>query len=366
MLFYNTVGQFGEEGFEMTAEELFLLDIGTGTYTEYDPADPELIKHMMTNRHLLTMKKGHIHSHNNMAVFFSGTDDGELVDNCGFHNFYLSLIINNKNDMCAKVAFKAKGQIETVTKLTFRDQEGKEKTRDMKSTKEQEYVYSYKCKVIKPQGDVEVSFKSRFQQIRESNLKAQEEMAKKSVGAAYKGFDVGGRWKDFWKEENEYGSSQGELFRDVKGADRTIKSEKVETYKRGGTTETPYTSTGSMGRGHMVVGETSRITHMLCKLIMMDHLYEGTLKKALKHINDKYFDGDGIKADTSYEATMYFDAIEKRTTEFYIEAFSEDQKMTIFTSVIDRAFDVLDTYDNEFPIVIEELKESLNSVVNSF
>lgn len=361
MLFYNTTGQFGEEGFEMTAEELFLLDIGTGTYTEYDPSDPELIKHMMANRHLLTMKKGHIHSHNNMGVFFSGTDDSELIDNCGFHNFYLSLIVNNKNEMCAKVAFKAKGEIETVTKLTFRDQEGKEKTRNLKATREQEYVYSYKCNIIKPGGDVEDSFKSRFQQVRDEKLKLQEEMAKKSAGTAYKGFDVAKRWEDFWKDERE--STQGELFRDVKGAGRAPKN---EPYKRGGTLETPFTSTGSVGRGHMVVGETSRITNMLCKLIMLDHLYEGTLKNALAHVNKEYFDKDGVKSDMSYEAAMYFDAIEKRASEFYIEAFPEDQRLQIFNGVIDRACEVLGMYEEDFPLVVEEITEGLNSVVNTY
>lgn len=46
-----------------------------------------------------------IHSHNTMAVFFSGTDWSELEDNAPHHNFYLSLIVNNFMDFCAKVCF---------------------------------------------------------------------------------------------------------------------------------------------------------------------------------------------------------------------------------------------------------------------
>ena len=40
-------------------------------------------------------KVGHIHSHNVMRVFFSGTDMDELHDNAPSHNFYVSLIVNN-------------------------------------------------------------------------------------------------------------------------------------------------------------------------------------------------------------------------------------------------------------------------------
>lgn len=45
-----------------------------------------------------------IHSHNKMDVYFSSIDMEELNDNSEEHIYYLSLIVNNKNEMCAKVS----------------------------------------------------------------------------------------------------------------------------------------------------------------------------------------------------------------------------------------------------------------------
>jgi hypothetical protein len=67
VLFYNTFGEFGSDNFKVIAEELYPLDIGTGTYTEYETGDPDFIKFMMDNPHILEMRKGHIHSHNTMS-----------------------------------------------------------------------------------------------------------------------------------------------------------------------------------------------------------------------------------------------------------------------------------------------------------
>lgn len=53
---------------------------------------------MEGNEHLEECRIGHIHSHNTMGVFFSGTDWGELEDNAPNHNYYLSLIVNNFMD----------------------------------------------------------------------------------------------------------------------------------------------------------------------------------------------------------------------------------------------------------------------------
>jgi hypothetical protein len=58
-----------------------------------------------------------------MAVFFSGTDNEELTDNAPNYNYYLSLIVNNKNEYCARIAFI--GDIEGRT-IKFKDRYGVE------------------------------------------------------------------------------------------------------------------------------------------------------------------------------------------------------------------------------------------------
>lgn len=56
-----------------------------------------------------------IHSHNKMNVYFSSVDMEELNDNSEEHIYYLSLIVNNKNEMCAKVSrvIQMKSNIQT-------------------------------------------------------------------------------------------------------------------------------------------------------------------------------------------------------------------------------------------------------------
>ena len=108
VLFYTTEGSISKpETFKITLKTILPLDKGTKAYTEYNLDDRflDFIEEDFEER--CTWKVGHIHSHNSMGVFFSGTDMAELNDNAPSHNFYLSLIVNNYMDFMAKVAFTA-------------------------------------------------------------------------------------------------------------------------------------------------------------------------------------------------------------------------------------------------------------------
>lgn len=116
-LFYTTEGSIEKpETFKITLKTILPLDMGSQAYTEYnlDERFMDFIEEDFEER--CTWKLGHIHSHNSMAVFFSGTDMAELNDNAPAHNFYLSLIVNNAMDFMAKVAFigEAKKDIKQV------------------------------------------------------------------------------------------------------------------------------------------------------------------------------------------------------------------------------------------------------------
>lgn len=54
---------------------------------------------------------GDIHSHNVMKVFFSGTDNADLVKNTKHYSFFLSVVVNNAGDIIAKVCQNVKTQI---------------------------------------------------------------------------------------------------------------------------------------------------------------------------------------------------------------------------------------------------------------
>ena len=111
VLFYQIDGSITDaQNLNIILKDILPLDKGTSGYTEYD-LDDRLIDYMMDNPDSQDWKIGHIHSHNTMSVFFSGTDMDELKENSGSHNFYLSLIVNNYMDFKAKVAFRGKSKM---------------------------------------------------------------------------------------------------------------------------------------------------------------------------------------------------------------------------------------------------------------
>lgn len=92
----------------LQAEHLYLMDIGSEAYTDADIDIDAVIEMDEVIPDVRNLKKGLIHTHHNMTAFFSGTDMSELHDNVGFHNYYLSLIVNFSGEYVAKVAYVAK------------------------------------------------------------------------------------------------------------------------------------------------------------------------------------------------------------------------------------------------------------------
>lgn len=107
VLFYSVEGSIRDPAnMVMTAEDVFLMDKGSAGYTNYSFNDPKLAEYVMSDSYNMNWKIGHIHSHHSMRVFFSGTDQDEIYENSEFHNYYLSLIVNNFMDREAKIAFR--------------------------------------------------------------------------------------------------------------------------------------------------------------------------------------------------------------------------------------------------------------------
>jgi hypothetical protein len=44
-----------------------------------------------------------------MNSYFSGTDMDELIENSEFHNYYLSIVVNNRNEIVGKIGFRGEG-----------------------------------------------------------------------------------------------------------------------------------------------------------------------------------------------------------------------------------------------------------------
>lgn len=86
------------------AEDVYLMDIGSGAYTEFK-TNFDVFQYQVNNG-LLECHTGLIHSHNRMAAFFSGQDVFTLGDNAPDMNRFFSLIVNNEGTYKAAITRK--------------------------------------------------------------------------------------------------------------------------------------------------------------------------------------------------------------------------------------------------------------------
>lgn len=110
------------ENFVLEAKHIFLMDIGTSAFTEYE-LDGDIVDVYDNVEGAMEMKLGHVHTHHDMSAYFSGTDTSELQDNVDKHNYYLSLIVNFSSNYKAKVAFLS--DVHTRSKMSYIDDSGK-------------------------------------------------------------------------------------------------------------------------------------------------------------------------------------------------------------------------------------------------
>lgn len=106
-LFFTSEGSMEDGSLVITCKDIYVMDIGSATYTEFDMS-PEVISYMCENPDLLGMQMGLIHSHNNMATFFSGTDTATLNEEGRDRNHFVSLIVNNEGTYTAAITRKIK------------------------------------------------------------------------------------------------------------------------------------------------------------------------------------------------------------------------------------------------------------------
>jgi len=146
-------------------KDIIPMNKGDQTYTEYSfnekkrdtsGYEDRMIDYFNDNPEALEedWKIGHIHSHNSMNVFFSHTDMAELNDNSPSHNFYLSLIVNNWMDFCAKISFVA-GVERTVEEPYYAYDENGDKYEvgTSKFSVKKEKLYIHDCLIKAPGAD---------------------------------------------------------------------------------------------------------------------------------------------------------------------------------------------------------------------
>lgn len=140
-LFYTVEGSFEDGSLVITCKDIYVSDIGSATYTEFDQ-DANIVTYQAMNN-LLDCYTGLIHSHNQMATFFSGTDRNTLIEEGMDMPHFLSLIVNNAGVYTAKITRRISLQTSKITYPTFG---GESKSEEVESTIN-EYLEAFPLKI---------------------------------------------------------------------------------------------------------------------------------------------------------------------------------------------------------------------------
>lgn len=119
VLFYSHTGSIEENNFEIKCEDIYVMDIGSGGYTEYKENASILDYRIQNNLLTEVIQEGLIHSHNNMSTFFSGTDRDTLIEEGTNSNHFVSLIVNNAGSYTARMTRKVTRELKAKAHITY-------------------------------------------------------------------------------------------------------------------------------------------------------------------------------------------------------------------------------------------------------
>lgn len=181
-LFFTHEGSFEDNDLVIRCVDIYIMDIGTQAYTEFD-MNPDVIAYMCENPELLDCQMGLIHSHNNISTFFSGTDTATLKEEGRDRNNFVSLIVNNAGSYTAAITrrVKSKQVKESVSYEFFGDGEKHDTKEYVSSADEIEWFYLK----IEKEGE-NYSFPDMAARLEEIK-QAKAERAKKAQTPVYQG-----------------------------------------------------------------------------------------------------------------------------------------------------------------------------------
>lgn len=184
-LFFTHEGSFENNDLVIRCVDIYIMDIGTQAYTEFD-MNPDVIAYICENPELLDCQMGLIHSHNNMSTFFSGTDTATLREEGIDRNNFVSLIVNNAGTYTAAITrrVKSKQVKESVSYEFFGDGEKHDTKEYVSSADEIEWFYLK----IEKEGE-NYSFPdmaARLEEIKQAKAERAEK-AKKAQTPVYQG-----------------------------------------------------------------------------------------------------------------------------------------------------------------------------------
>ena len=202
ILFYKVEGAFEDKSLTIRCVDLFQMDIGTSAYTEFN-VSPDMATYMVDHPELLEegIYQGLIHSHNNMATFFSGTDTATLSAEGNDMAHFVSLIVNNAGKYTAGITRKYKC-VQTVSeKYTYPTWNGEMREGVETFDIEEEKLEWFNLDIVFEDAtdDFETEMMERIKEIKESK--------KKVVTPVYKGYPQYGNYGKNSAPTKEVGST---------------------------------------------------------------------------------------------------------------------------------------------------------------
>lgn len=183
ILFFNYEGSFENNDLVVKCVDIYIMDIGTQAYTEFD-MNPDVIAYMCEKPELLDCQMGLIHSHNNMSTFFSGTDTTTLKEEGRDRNNFVSLIVNNAGSYTAAITRRVKSK--QVVESSIYEFFGKGEKQDTHEYTSNADVIEWFYLKIEKEGD-NYTFPDMAARLEEIK-KAKEEKAKKVATPMYQGY----------------------------------------------------------------------------------------------------------------------------------------------------------------------------------
>ena len=175
VLFYKVEGAFEDKSLTIRCVDLFQMDIGTSTYTEFNVSS-DMAAYMVDHSELLEegIYQGLIHSHNNMATFFSGTDTATLSAEGNDMAHFVSLIVNNAGKYTAGVTRKYKCVQTVFEKYTYPTWNGEVREGVETFDIEEEKLEWFNLDIVFEDAadDFETEMMERLKEIKESKKKA--------------------------------------------------------------------------------------------------------------------------------------------------------------------------------------------------
>lgn len=164
------------EHWTIYAEDFYLVDIGSGVYTEYEVgkgafSGPDVIElfELFPGLEEGTHKRQHCHSHHTMSTFFSGEDWKNLENRANNANYALMLIVNMSGKWEAKVAFKGVREPEKQSSIRLVNNLDNYPVMTTVGFEGKEYLFTMDCDIVIPAAEEVIvdPFISRINKVRE-------------------------------------------------------------------------------------------------------------------------------------------------------------------------------------------------------